>query len=180
MTIKARIYKITSPKTDKVYIGSTTKTIEQRLRKHKTNYNSYLNGTMPKNITSYEVIKHGDAIVELVEEREFKDMKEMLERERYYIDNIKNTVNKHMPITTEEEKKQYKIDNKQKMYEQQKQYRIDNYEKQNKKNPCECGGFYTSKHKGQHMKGKQHMNHMKTINITINITCEKVEIMKTE
>ena len=165
MSIKARIYKITSPKTDKVYIGSTTKTIEQRLRKHKTNYNSYLNGKMPKNITSYEIIKHGDAIVELVEEREFKDMKEMLERERFYIENVKNTVNKHTPITTEEEKKQYIIDNKEKV---------------NEKKPCVCGGFYTSKHKGQHMKGKQHMNHMKTINITINITCEKVEICKKE
>jgi hypothetical protein len=169
MTIKARIYKITSPKTDKVYIGSTTKTIEQRLRKHKTNYNSYLNGTMPKNITSYEIIKHGDAIVELLEEKEFKDKKEMFERERFYIESHDNAANKQIPIRTKEELK-----------EQKKQHGIDNYEKQNKKNPCECGGFYTSKHKGQHMKGKQHMNHMKTINITINITCQKVEICKND
>ncbi len=55
-----------------------------------------------------------------MEEKEFKDVKEMWERERNYIDNMKNTVNKHMPITTEEEKKIYKIDNKEKIYEKQK------------------------------------------------------------
>ena len=160
---QGRIYKITSLQTEKIYIGSTTTALNKRLSKHKSNYKRFQDGKY-RNVSSFEIIQYLDAVIELIEEQEFKDKNEMLFRERHYIE-IYECVNKMIPIRTNEEKKQYIIDNNEKV---------------NEKKPCVCGGFYTSKHKGQHMKGKRHMNHTKTINITINITCQKVEIMKTE
>lgn len=54
-----RIYKITSPFTDKCYIGSTRKTIHQRFWGHKTSQNS---------CASKELIQLGDPKIELLEE----------------------------------------------------------------------------------------------------------------
>ena len=105
---------------------------------------------------------------------EYKDKKEMLERERFYIESIESTVNKHNPITTKEDLK-----------ERTAKYRTENKDKirarQNERCICECGHSYTRAHKAEHMKSKRHMKESeKVINITINITCQKVEIMKTE
>jgi hypothetical protein len=161
-----RIYKLTSSQTNQCYIGSTTESIKSRISKHKYNYKQYRDGKYHY-VSSYEIVKFNDAKIELLEEKEFKDKKNMFERERFYIETHENAANKQIPIRTKEELK-----------EQKKLYRIDNYKKMNEKKPCACGGFYTSNHKGQHTKGKQHINHMKTINITVNITCGKVEICK--
>ena len=46
-----RIYKITSIKTDKIYIGSTTKSLTERLLKHEYNYKAFQNGKYRYNLT---------------------------------------------------------------------------------------------------------------------------------
>ena len=174
MTITGRIYKITSAQTDNIYIGSTTKTLKQRLSTHKCDYKRYLkNKTHYK--SGYDIVKFDDAIIELIEEKEFKDKKEMLFRERHYIE-IYECVNRIIPIRTNEEHNNYHK-------EYNKKYKMDNKDKinayANEKIICECGHSYTRAHKAEHMKSKRHMKESeKVINITINITCEKVEIMK--
>ena len=115
-----------------------------------------------------------------MEEIEFEDKKELFKRERHYIESIESTVNKYRPITTTEEKKQHKYDK-----EHRKKYIMDNKDKirarQNERCICECGHSYTRAHKAEHMKSKRHMKTCeKVINITINITCKKVEICRND
>jgi hypothetical protein len=43
MSFIGKIYKITSSKTDDVYIGSTIQTLNDRFIKHKSNYKLYQN-----------------------------------------------------------------------------------------------------------------------------------------
>ena len=42
---KAKIYKIIDNTNQNVYIGSTCKTLKERLTKHKNNYKLFLKGT---------------------------------------------------------------------------------------------------------------------------------------
>ena len=41
---KGKIYKILNNKTDKIYIGSTTSALSQRLAQHKVKHKKYLKG----------------------------------------------------------------------------------------------------------------------------------------
>lgn len=52
---KSKIYKITSSQTDKIYIGSTIKTLSVRFAKHKTDYNRFINGKQ-NYVTSFEIL----------------------------------------------------------------------------------------------------------------------------
>jgi hypothetical protein len=168
---QGRIYKITSLQTEKIYIGSTTTALNKRLSKHKSGYKRYQNGKY-RNTSSFEIIKYPDAIIELIEEKEFKDKKEMLFRERHYIE-IYECVNKVIPIRTNEEQHNY---NK----EYNKKYKMDNKDKinagQNEKCICECGHSYTRYHKASHMRTKKHMKNERVINITFNMTINESEV----
>ena len=57
--IYGRIYKITSPNTDKVYIGATKNPLSRRFTEHKAKRN---------NCSSKIIIEAGDAKIELIEE----------------------------------------------------------------------------------------------------------------
>ena len=109
-----KIYKITSKQTDDVYIGSTCRTLYDRLYMHK-----YEKCTM-----SREIMKYDDAIIELIELYPRETKEELLWRERYWIENMK-CVNIRLPIITNEETVNMKKINKQKIEykQQQKQYR---------------------------------------------------------
>jgi hypothetical protein len=92
----ALIYAIKSYQTDKIYIGSTTKTLDERFLRHKsdhTNANKY--------VTSSEILKFGDAYIELIEEC---SCEVQFERERFHIkENKNNVVNIQVPCRTWEE-----------------------------------------------------------------------------
>ena len=49
------IYKISSALGDKIYIGSTTKQLDQRLTSHKYNYNAWKSGTYNKYVSSFGI-----------------------------------------------------------------------------------------------------------------------------
>ena len=148
-----RIYKLTSPQSELVYVGSTTASIKKRLSHHKTNYKRYTNGKHGY-ISSHEILKHGDANIELIEQKEYKDKKEMLERERFFMDSIENTVNKNRCGVSHKE----------------------SVEHDGEKFKCDCGGVYTRKNRNAHNKSKRHMNHERVINITFNITINNSEV----
>ena len=126
----AKIYKITGG--SKAYIGSTTKTLNKRLKLHKYSYNRYLNG-IGNNVTSFEIIKHNDCKIELIENFPCETKKELHERERYYIETI-DCVNKVIPNRTSKQyyqdnrdkMKEYYQDNRDKRLDQMKQYYLDN------------------------------------------------------
>jgi inorganic triphosphatase YgiF len=144
-----KIYKIVDNTSDKVYIGSTCKTLKRRLTAHEEYYRNYLYGTVCY-ITSYDIIKNGNYHIELIEELNATNKKELEDRERYHIMNTPNTVNKvrHLNRTLEERKKylkQYCIENKTKLY---KKYRCSI-----------CDGCFKLRHKSTHCKTKRHQNY---------------------
>jgi len=82
------IYKITSPNTDIVYVGKTTATLRQRLWGHHSQYKGWLAGKPNiSNCTSFKVLEHGDATIELIEETDDAS------REYHWINAIDNTCN---------------------------------------------------------------------------------------
>ena len=75
--MKGFIYKITSPSTDKIYIGSTILTLEKRMRKHRKTENE---------TNSKIIVALGDAVIECLEEVEYGDDVNILrQREGEYI-----------------------------------------------------------------------------------------------
>lgn len=100
-TLVCKIYKLSCNKTNKCYFGSTKDTINGRLSDHKHDYNRYLDEKYHY-VTSFEILKHGDYKIELMEEMECDDKKIMHEKERYYIDNFE-CVNKYIPGRSKKE-----------------------------------------------------------------------------
>lgn len=125
----SKIYTIRSPHTDKYYIGSTVeKYLSRRFNGHKNNYKQYLNGTSG-NITSFEIIKLGEAYIELLEVFPCKSNLELHKREGELIrKHTANCVNRKIEGRTQ---KEYKTENNDKIIVYQKEYRKDNKDKLN-------------------------------------------------
>jgi hypothetical protein len=119
--MKGYIYMIRSFQTEDVYYGSTTQQLCNRMAKHRCNYKQWLNGNF-NNISSFEILKYEDAYIELVEEIEFQNKKELHAREGYYI-RENNCVNKYIPCRTN---KEYIEEHKEERKEYMKLYREAN------------------------------------------------------
>jgi ribosome-interacting GTPase 1 len=107
----SKIYKIV-PKVETiegdVYIGSTTKDINDRFEQHKLQYGQWLRHGK-RNISSYLLfVKYGveNCKIELIEEVSLSDKKELLMLETYYINTMK-CINKNKAFRTREEKLEY-------------------------------------------------------------------------
>jgi hypothetical protein len=141
----SKIYKLTSPYTDKIYIGSTVRPLDKRLEQHRCQY--YGGST----ITSWKLFQLApdDVKIELLCSYPCNNKEEAAKLERWFIEeNIDRCVNKCLPIISLEEKKQY-----QKKYREShreyfknysKKYRVENPEyfknwHLKKKNNCHMG-----------------------------------------
>lgn len=128
---QGKIYKITSPSTAKIYIGSTTDALCRRMACHRKNVKT-------KFIGSRELIKLGDAVITLIKYAPCENKEELLRAERECIeDHIKQgftMVNKLSPIITADELKN----------------------KAHEKFDCECGGKYTHQNTLYHMQTLTH------------------------
>jgi len=107
------------------YYGSTTNAPEVRLYGHKNNPTK----------TSEQIIKNGDYKIEVLEEFDFYNKTDLLNREKYYILN-NECVNKNVPLRTTREwyydnnykdKLRNEYDDKRK--EKKREYYIANREK---------------------------------------------------
>ena len=156
------IYKIISRNSDKIYIGSTTKTLIQRLSIHESDYRSYKRGKM-NYITSFKILEYGQYHIELIESVEFDTKDELRKLEGYYIQTFKAIcVNKNVAGQTNQEScKIYYLKNKDKIDQYVKAYYIQNRDKINKQKKeiltCSCGKTYTRGHKSHHEKTKFHI-----------------------
>jgi len=81
-----KIYKIISDSTDKIYIGSTVKTLKERLEIHENDYEKWFNSDFIKKYycTSFEILKYGDYKIELIEEYPCSCRSELLKHEGFY------------------------------------------------------------------------------------------------
>ncbi len=161
----SKIYKIVSPSTDNIYIGSTTQTLAQRLGKHLGNYKDYTINNINKYITSFEIIKLGDYSIVLLEECNYNNRQQLHEKEAYYIkQNINICVNKYIPLRTPIEYRNY---NKARILERAKQYRVNNkqviMEKLKQHIICECGLILTKSSIKGHTQTPKHFTNINMI-----------------
>jgi len=155
----AKIYKIISPNTDKIYIGSSIeKYISCRIAGHKKKFRLWSNNKKNKYCTSYKIFEAGDASIILIENFNCNNKKELHTRERFHIEqNSAICVNKNIPTRTN---KEYKIVYKVYFQGWKRGYN-------SKKHKCECSGSYTMDHRAEHYKTKLHINFMNNINNNI-------------
>jgi hypothetical protein len=141
--------------TEEVFVGYTIMTMENVLNKHKIKYN-YVNGR-DYNRDIYKIIRATGGFsywsTEILEKGYFKNIGEVKQRKKEWIEKTPNDVNMYRPIRTLEERNKYKkeyyddnliairkyyIDNKITINKQQKEHYIDNketiLEKQNQYN----------------------------------------------
>ena len=108
-----QVYSIRSHLTDQIYIGSTAQPLHKRFYQHKKN----------KASTSREIIKYGDAYIELIENYPCNSKKELNRREGQHIRNTENCVNKNIAGQTPHEScAQYYAAHKAEILENRKQY----------------------------------------------------------
>ena len=103
-----RIYKIWAPGVERCYVGSTRHLLNIRLARHKANMRAWLRGRRSW-CSSNQILEHEQAQIELLEENEFGDEREMLEREKYWIGRLP-TVNRRNPTQNVAEKAQQMAD----------------------------------------------------------------------
>jgi hypothetical protein len=120
-----KIYKLYSPSKNIVYIGSTTQTLAQRLTKHNYHYKTYNNDNTKNYFSSFLVLECGDYKIELLEEYACNNKQQLDKKEGEYIKN-NECVNNRIAGRT---RKEYRIDNTDKIKDHDKQYRIDNADK---------------------------------------------------
>lgn len=96
MYMKAIIYLIRSPNTDKVYVGSTINSLHIRRSKHYNDYSRYNRGILHYK-TSYEVIKAGDCIFETLAQIEVPTKLDIYKLESFYIKQYPTAINKQQP-----------------------------------------------------------------------------------
>ena len=146
---KSKIYKITDG--ELTYYGSTVQTLSARLRRHRHGRDC-----------SLKILK--ELNIELVEEYPCNSKKELLDRERYYIQNFE-CVNQVIPNRTS---KEYCKDNaeilkikRDQFYKENPTYNKEYYEKNKDKVKaqqaevltCEkCDKTFTRGHKARHYK----------------------------
>jgi hypothetical protein len=118
-----KIYKIISKLTDKIYIGSTRQTLEDRLRSHNKDYTAYLKSNIGRT-TAIELLKYGDYEIELIELYPCESKTELERREgEIQLENRNIIVNKNIAGRTSEE---YYAEHKDRIAERNARYSIDN------------------------------------------------------
>ena len=119
----SKIYAIRSHHTDQIYVGSTTQKLSNRMTNHRSCYNKYV-ASNKKYVSSFEILRHGDAYIELIENIECLCQEQLRQREGELIREM-NCVNKNIAGRS---KKQYLQDNKEQIKEQSKHYYQNNKE----------------------------------------------------
>jgi hypothetical protein len=134
--LSGKIYKISSPNTDMVYIGSTTMTLKRRFTKHISDWRN------DRQNSSKHILEKGSAIIELLEEVEVENVRELERLEQKWIEQTPNTVNRKKAYISEEDQKERNrrvmrekystdLEFREKMLEYQKKYQKENWEKVN-------------------------------------------------
>jgi hypothetical protein len=174
-----KIYKIISDNTDLIYIGSTILNyLCTRYSNHTCNYRKFINGTGKKQCSSFDILKHGNNKIILIELYPCNSKDELHAREQYYIDLNKSIcVNKlkcyvgdgeNKEEYKKQSKKEYRIKNIEKIKKQTKQFREENIERlklnEAEKKKCEiCNCECRKGHYNRHCETEKHLNKLNNI-----------------
>jgi hypothetical protein len=121
---QGKIYKIICNETKEQYFGSTTQSLTQRKYQHK--FNSI---HVCRNMASIEIIRRGNYDFLLCENYPCETKKQLLLRERFWIEN-NQCVNKNKPILFDGEKKKSQSLQYKKQFREQHKEDIAQYKKQ--------------------------------------------------
>lgn len=98
-----KIYKLHSKYTDKFYIGSTTKTLQQRLQAHRSDYQQYKEHQKGNYQSSFEILKYKDCRIELLEAYPCTTKSQLRKRKHELLTNHKaDIVNKPQRYRTKD------------------------------------------------------------------------------
>ena len=86
-TFLGRLYRISAPGCERVYVGGTKTTLAARLGRHRRDHRAFLKGDYHY-VSSFDVLEHPGATIDLLEETEFHDMQQFREREAYWIQRL--------------------------------------------------------------------------------------------
>lgn len=109
---KSKIYKLVCNITGKVYIGSTTRTLNYRLNQHLYDFKK-----RRSKITSSQIFEKANYDMVVIENYPCKNKKELHLREKYHIDN-NECINKKNPIGRKLSPEEYYEQNKEKIKQQ--------------------------------------------------------------
>ena len=101
----ATIYKIYSPKGDKVYIGSTIQPIDKRMHRHRA---AFRKNDLSDSYCSRHIFQEYGIANTIIEELEKTDITNQYIREQYWLDQHPTKVNIKKAFYTEEEKEEAK------------------------------------------------------------------------
>jgi len=146
----AKIYKLVFTGTTDCYIGSTTVSLNLRLSHHK---HQALHPDKQKQTTACHYIQtHSGVAIELVEEFPCDTKEQLNIRERYWIENTPNTVNKNLPGQSWKERA---IKRKDIIKEYMTTFRAERY-------TCVCGKEIGKAEKARHERSAFHRTHLNT------------------
>ena len=140
-----KVYSKTNP--NKVYIGSTSYKLSNRLTCHKTNTRT----------SCREIISLGEC---QIEELEKCNSENRYERERYYIETL-DCVNKIIPGKTKEEKRLEGIERVKKNYIKKRDKILEG--RKTNKIKCACGSIFRKDGKPEHERTIKHKKYLDTL-----------------
>jgi len=134
---RSKIYKIGSKATNKIYIGSTTGSLDYRFYRHRQDYVLYQNSLGSKIYSAelFDEVGVENCYIELICEFPCENAHELAcEEGRHQMLNLYNIVNKNIAGRTN---RQYYIDNKKSILDKKREYY---------KNNCETRKAYQNKY----------------------------------
>lgn len=168
---EGKIYKISNTLNSKIYVGSTIKTLSDRLNCHILTSKATVNGNFKENSKWRVFLRENDEEIfkiELIELFPCNSKIELRIREQYYIDTLNPQFNSIKSYQTEDghktQKKEYRdkwlSDKKNKDYylNQCKEYYEKNKKKKNEKVLCVCGKLLNKQYLRYHEREtKEHL-----------------------
>ena len=174
------VYKLFCKDADatEFYIGST-KEFHRRQLNHKTLCNNEKRKNY--NLKVYKYIRDNGGYdkfdYEILELGEYENKYQLQERERFFINTLKPTLNNYIPNRTlkeyyqdnkeikKEYAKEYSDNNREKINKRQKEYRVNNREKINEKRKekieCKvCNCMIMRTYKARHNRTQKHLNNL--------------------
>ena len=158
---KSKIYKIVSASSNKIYIGSTTQSLQARLQNHIKDYKQYLVGKRHYT-TSYDIISLGDYSIQLISNHVLENKQQLLTLEGNQIRLYRDVcVNMRIAGRTIQE---YYEEHKETISEYKKQYHLENLEKikqhRTQSYTCECGSTIHYQEKSEHQRTPKHFTNI--------------------
>jgi len=138
---QSKIYKIVCHTTGKIYIGSTTKPLMDRLAKHEYHYKDFLKGKGNR-VGSFEILENDNYDIINILAFSCNNSLELRQKEQEVLGNHLDAVNINRAYLSEDEKREdarknsqrYRQNNPEKARESGKKYRENNLEKKREGN----------------------------------------------